>query len=69
MKTTLLNLIFDRLQPFTFEYERMNGKHFVVGIRFNRVRKEGYVNFINSFGLFYGYKYKAWQWLSNKRTN
>jgi hypothetical protein len=58
--------IFSHIRPFALEYERMDGTMFIIGIRYNKFEKMGVVGFVNSFGFFYGYKYKSLQWLSAK---
>jgi hypothetical protein len=45
-------------------YERMDGVHFHIGLRFNRTRETGFIGVMNNLGVFYGYKYKFYQWVT-----
>ncbi len=65
MAIKILNLIFKHISPFSMDlYERMDGRLFIIGIRYNRFLKEGQIKKSNSLGFFFGYKYKILTWLS-----
>lgn len=61
----LVRRIFKNVKPFAMDlYERMDGVHFHIGLRFNRTRETGFIGVMNNLGVFYGYKYKFYQWVT-----
>lgn len=59
----ILKFIFKKCKPFSFDFELMEGKMFIIGIRFNKFYQSGLDKKCNSLGLFYGYKYKVFSWV------
>lgn len=61
----IIRRLFKNVRPFAIDlYERMDGKHFVIGLRFNKYREVGFIGYKNVIGIMYGYKYKTYQWIT-----
>ena len=59
----ILKIIFKRIKPFDLSYSKKYPNIYIIGIRFNKFKEEGFVAERNSLGLFFGKKYKIIQWI------
>lgn len=60
----ILERIFRDVKPFCIHlYERMDGTHYSIGIKYNKFGVTGIIEKKNSLGIFYGRRYRCFQWL------
>lgn len=59
----LIKWIFKNRTPFCIHlYERMDGTHYDIGLRFNKVTEPEKVGIKYVVGLFYGKRYRVFTW-------